>query len=51
MIRVYINCGVKMNDYRLCKSIFGRSEFRETLDNLKTFGVENRETIGKVSRK
>ena len=42
-----------MNDYRLCKSIFGRSEFRETLDNLKTFGVENiyRETIGKVSRK
>ena len=39
MIRVYIN-GVKMNDYRLCKSIFGRSEFRERLDNLKTFGVE-----------
>ena len=29
-----------MNDYRLCKSIFGRSEFREQLDNLKTFGVK-----------
>ena len=29
-----------MNDYRLCKSIFGRSEFERQLDNLKTFGVE-----------
>ena len=40
MIRVYINNGVKMNDYRLCKSIFGRSDLERQLDNLKTFGVE-----------
>jgi hypothetical protein len=30
MIRVYINCGAKINDYRLCKSIDDRSKFRKT---------------------
>ena len=31
MIRVYINYGVKMNDYRLCESIIDRSKFRKTI--------------------
>ena len=31
MIRVYINHGVKMNDYRLCESIIDRSKFRKTI--------------------
>lgn len=49
MIRVYINYGVKMNDYRLCKSIFDRSKFRKTIGVEKIFtekqsgkSVENR---------
>lgn len=31
MIRVYINYGVKMNDYRLCESIVDRPKFRKTI--------------------
>jgi DNA invertase Pin-like site-specific DNA recombinase len=40
MIRVYINHGVKMNDYRLCESIIADQNLERQLDNLKTFGVE-----------
>lgn len=32
MIRVYIICGVNMNDYRLCESIVDRSKFRKTIE-------------------
>lgn len=35
MIRVYINYGVKINDYRLCESIFDRSKFRKTVGKFK----------------
>lgn len=31
MIRVYIKYGVKINDYRLCESIFDRSKLRKTI--------------------
>lgn len=31
MIRVYINDGVNINDYRLRASIFDRSKFRKTI--------------------
>ncbi len=35
MIRVYINYGVKISDYRLCESIFDRSKFRKTTRKFK----------------
>ncbi len=53
MIRVYINYEVKINDRRLCESIFGRSKFRKTTRKFKNiWSRENlyRETIGKVSK-
>ncbi len=40
MIRVYINYEVKINDRRLCESIFGDQNLERQLENLKTFGVE-----------
>jgi DNA invertase Pin-like site-specific DNA recombinase len=40
MIRVYINYGVKINDYRLCESIFDRSKFRKTVGKFKNVWCE-----------
>ena len=41
MIRVYINCGVKINDYRLCKSIFDDQNLERQLENLKRLVLKN----------
>ncbi|EVG75270.1 hypothetical protein T898_02801 [Staphylococcus aureus UCIM6070] len=51
MIRVYINYGVKISDYRLCESIFDRSKFgAEKIFTEKQSGksIENRPVLQEV---